>query len=103
MTEHEIIEDLTTRFAYRGQHKGRFALYTGGLSALEHAFSALGWDDPHYAPEYECQIKGCHKEATCGTNTKAGYKRVCTDHWRSERSKQSMESLGGKPKKEYEE
>ena len=48
----EALEGMVDQFAYRrvsrwGRGK-RLAFNTGGLSALEWAFDALGWDDPHY-------------------------------------------------------
>ncbi len=29
-----------------------------------------------------CDEPGCKKQATCGTPTPEGYRRVCGDHWR---------------------
>jgi hypothetical protein len=55
---------------------------TGGLMALEDAFEVLGWSDPKDAPEIKCQAEGCIKEATCGTPTKDGYKRLCGKHYK---------------------
>ena len=78
----EVIEDLLWQFAYRGEKDGRLVLCTGGLSALESAFVAVGWNDPHPVPELECQAEDCHKEATCGRPTPDGYKRLCGDHYR---------------------
>src|SRR3990172_2555743 len=47
----ESLEDMCNQFAYtvRGP-----ALTTGGLSALELAFSVLGWEDPHPIPDQRC-------------------------------------------------
>jgi len=43
-----VVKDLVWQFAYRGNdHSGKW-LSTGGLSALEGAFKALGWNDPYY-------------------------------------------------------
>ena len=81
ITSEEVIEDLLLQFAYRTSTGGRLALGTGGLSALESGFGALGWDDPHLIPDYECERDGCHKEATCGTPTPDGYKRLCGNHY----------------------
>lgn len=81
MDANDIIEDLLYQFAYRTKSNGRLALTTGGLSALEGGFSALGWDDPHLLPENECEQEGCHDEATCGKPTPAGYKRLCYTHY----------------------
>jgi hypothetical protein len=41
----EALEDMVGQFAYETGRLGEIT--TGGLSALEHAFSVLGWDDPH--------------------------------------------------------
>lgn len=43
----DALEDLTLQFAYPTTVDGVPAYCTGGLSALEGAFAALGWDDPH--------------------------------------------------------
>lgn len=57
---------------------------TGGLSALEDAFGALGWDDPYPMPEeLICDQEGCRKRSTCGFPTETGYKRTCGAHYRS--------------------
>lgn len=80
----EALEDMVWQFAYCGKMaNGRLGLTTGGLSALEGAFAELGWDDPHPVPERECQAEGCHDEATCGTPTPDGYKRLCGEHYRA--------------------
>ena len=76
------LESMVSQFAYTGKKKGRLVLQTGGLSALEEAFSALDWDDPHPCPERECEYPRCHEEATCGTPTKKGYKRCCGKHYK---------------------
>ena len=44
----DIVKDLVWQFAYRGNDHERKWLTTDGLSALERAFKALGWDDPYY-------------------------------------------------------
>jgi len=76
----ETVLDMTTQFAYECDMKKGAALTAGGLSALEGAFSLLGWDDPHMTPERECQHKGCHKHAHCGMTTPDGYKWLCSEH-----------------------
>ncbi len=78
----EIIEGLCHQFGYAITFKGRAALSTGGLSALEDAFDYLGWDDPHFVPGSECEIDGCYAHATCGAKTANGYKRMCGEHYR---------------------
>ena len=77
----EFAEDVAYQFGYYCQNKGRLCITHGGLSTLELAFDILGWENPHPVPECECEIDGCHENATCGTPTKYGYKRVCYKHW----------------------
>lgn len=83
----DALEDMVWQFAYKSNGKGRrpASLFTGGLSALEHAFDVLGYDDPHPAPEGECVVKGCRNWATCGTpkGAKNGqYMSCCGYHMR---------------------
>ena len=78
----EFAEDVAYQFGYYGQYKGRLHIMHGGLSTLEWAFDILGWDNPHPAPEYECEIDGCSEYATCGVPTADGYKRMCGRHYR---------------------
>ena len=54
------LEDMCYQFAYDGQDGRGPYFTTGGLSALEGAFDALGWKDKHYTPELTCEVKGCH-------------------------------------------
>ena len=62
-----VVKDLVWQFAYRGNdHSGKW-LSTGGLSALEGAFKALGWNDPYYVEGGGCEHPGCKAWATCGT------------------------------------
>ena len=77
----EFAEDVAYQFGYYCQNKGRLHITHGGLSTLEWAFDILGWENPHPVPECECEIDGCHEYATCGTQTKDGYKRVCGKHF----------------------
>ena len=77
----EFAEDVAYQFGYYCQNKGRLHITHGGLSTLERAFDILGWENPHQVPECECEIGGCHEHATCGTQTKDGYKIVCYKHW----------------------
>ncbi len=74
------VEDLCHQFAY---DYGGPTLGTGGLSALEGAFSVLGWDDPHPIPGSKCAEATCGKRASCGTPTPEGYKWFCGDHYRN--------------------
>ena len=78
---HAALESMTLQFAYRTLVRRRRNLNTGGLSALEEAFEALGWDDPHFVPEGKCEDPACRKWASCGTPTPDGYKRLCYDHY----------------------
>ena len=74
----EALQDMVQQFAYWSDKEGGY--WTGGLSALEHAFGVLDWDDPMPWPSAQCQVPGCKKQITCGTNTPEGYKNVCSEH-----------------------
>lgn len=67
----DALEDMVGQYAHHTVVNGRRAYTTGGMSALEHAFEALGWDEPHYTDDGECEIDGCNEWATCV----AGYPR----------------------------
>jgi len=44
----EVLEELCFHFGYRFVDKEKgLMITTGGLSVLQKAFKALGWDDPH--------------------------------------------------------
>lgn len=77
----EVVKDLLHQFAYSGEKDGRAMLWTGGLSALEWGFKFVGWDNPHFTPELECEQTDCHAMAECGANTPDGYKRLCGKHY----------------------
>lgn len=79
----DALEDMTNQFAYEaGPADGVPRIFTGGLSALEHAFDVLGWPDPKPVPERKCQREGCDGMETCGRPTaNGGYERVCGDHF----------------------
>lgn len=77
----EALRDMVDQFAYTTVKDGVLCLTDGGLSALEGAFAVLGWESPKPIPDRECQIEGCHQEATCGTPTPDGYKRLCSEHF----------------------
>ena len=53
----EALADMVNQFAYETQTDGGGALYTGGLSALENAFCALGLSDPITVEDFEAAIK----------------------------------------------
>jgi hypothetical protein len=72
----EALEDMCHQFAYDGDGP---VLYTGGLSALEGAFTALGWDDPHLIPAAQCDEPGCTRRVTCGWPSGAGYRQTCSE------------------------
>ena len=76
----EFAADVVYQFGYPINYNGRLHLSTGGLSTLEWAFSILGWEGPKPYPEGECEWDGCHEDASCGTKTPDGYKRVCSKH-----------------------
>lgn len=81
----EALEGMVWQFGYRGVKNKKPVIHTAGLSALEHAFEVLGWDDPHYLPDAEgycCEVEGCVEPDTCGTpwgNSKL-YLRLCSNH-----------------------
>lgn len=98
-TLRDALESMVCQFAYHGTKDGAPTYITGGLSALEHAFEVLGWDDPHPCPEHKCQREGCAEMATCGRPTAGdGYGRVCGDHYieaeRAEEAARGEFSLG---------
>lgn len=72
----EALEDMVRQFAYYSSG----AYHTGGLSALEDAFDALGWDDPHPDLSVACDEPDCREQVTCGTPTPDGYRSTCFDH-----------------------
>lgn len=81
----EALEDMVWQFGYRGVKNGKPIIWTGGLSALEGAFEALGWEDPHYLPDAEgycCEIEGCVEPDICGTHWGDSklYLRLCSKH-----------------------
>ncbi len=77
----ELIVDLCYQFGDRGTKNRQCVLGTSGLSALEDAFSFLGWDQPHPIPDEGCQAKNCYAPATCGVPTPDGYMRLCYKHF----------------------
>lgn len=86
----EALEDMVNQFAYH--FDGRSArrpnsIGTGGLSALEHAFSLLGMEDPTYMPKSSCDIQRCWKWPQAGIPFDDGdYLNVCSDHSAMHRS-----------------
>lgn len=81
----EALEDMVNQFAYPGTPvDGIVSITTGGLSALEGAFEALGYSDPQPMPHKQCQHEGCVEHSTCGTSTKDGYKHLCFKHYKED-------------------
>jgi len=78
----EALEGMVWQFGYRGVKSGRPIIWTGGLSALEEAFEALDWDDPHYLPEedFTCEVEGCMEEITSGLRWGGLYLSLCHEH-----------------------
>ena len=79
----EALEGMVYQFGYRGVKGGEPIISTGGNSALEQAFEALGWEDPLLLPEegFTCEILGCMEEDTCGTTWGDLYLRLCSKHY----------------------
>ena len=53
----EALADMVSQFAYEGTKNGEGVMRTGGLSALESAFDALGLSDPITVLDFEAAIK----------------------------------------------
>ena len=89
----DALESMVFQFGHRSVKNGRPIIYTGGLSALEEAFEALAWKNPHYLPEggYTCEVEGCMEVDICGTHwgEETLYLHLCDNHYR--------ESYSGKP------
>ena len=76
----EALEDMVNQFAYWSESDPPGQI-TGGLSALEGAFAALGYDEPHPADHLRCDEPGCRKQSSAGTPTMTGYRRTCHEHY----------------------
>lgn len=57
----EALAEMIWQFGYRSTYEGRESLHTGGLSALESAFGALGLSDPITVLDFEAAIKNTDK------------------------------------------
>jgi len=57
----EALAEMIWQFGYRSTYEGRESLHTGGLSALESAFGALGLSDPIALLDFEAAIKNTEK------------------------------------------
>jgi hypothetical protein len=73
------VESLLYQFAFRCDGDPPI-LWTGGLSALEEGFDALGWNDPKSVAELKCDEPGCVRVATCGWNDHERRRSTCSDH-----------------------
>jgi hypothetical protein len=58
----EALISLMWQFAYYGTKNNVAVMHTGGLSALEDAFSALGLSDPITVENFEAAIKNTKDE-----------------------------------------
>ena len=62
----EALISLMWQFAYYGTKNNVAVMHTGGLSALEDAFSALGLSDPITVENFEAAIKNTESQKTEG-------------------------------------
>ena len=78
----DALEDMVFQFGYRDVKNNKPVIHTAGLNALEYAFDALGWKDPHYLPEegYTCEVIGCVEADAAGTYWGDLYLRLCGTH-----------------------
>ena len=96
----EALVGMVWQFAHKGQKNGKPIVFTGGLSALEDAFTALGWEDPHNGTgamwngqivedgPWVCDVEGCGgwtvAQGTAWPDT--GYWHCCSMHSEAYRS-----------------
>ena len=79
----DALTNMVWQFGYRGVKNRKPIIHTGGLSALEEAFEALGWEDPHYLPDAEgycCEVEGCVEPDVSGSHWGSLYLRLCRNH-----------------------
>jgi len=81
----DALEEMVCQFAHRGVKDGKSVLHTGGLSALETAFTALGWSDPKNLEDRDgdtCDVEGCAAwvETQGGMWRESGYWCLCREH-----------------------
>jgi hypothetical protein len=86
----EALEDMVYQFGYRDvTEDNKPMIWCGGLSALERAFDALGWDNPHVIGEEgnTCEIEGCMRDIVAGRHWGNGkeYLSLCSKHTTMER------------------
>ena len=74
---------MVWQFGYRVTFGDRLAITDGGLSALEGAFDALGWDNPHFIDDasMKCDIKGCHQWRSAQIHWDGIYVLICSKHF----------------------
>ena len=72
---------MVEQFAFWSEVDGG-CFWTGGMSALEDAFDALGWPgDLHPAAQLACDVDGCSHRVSCGWPSPDGYRRTCGQHY----------------------
>ena len=81
----DALESMVWQFGYHGTNGTAPIIHTGGLSALEEAFSALDWDDPHLLEDVNgasCDVDHCFKSVSgSGCSWKeTGYWCCCSEH-----------------------
>lgn len=77
----EELQGLVWQFGHRTVFDGRLAITPGGLSALESAFEALGWDEQHFVgDEHACEIDGCQRWPVMGSKWDGLYMALCSEH-----------------------
>ena len=83
----QALESMVTQFGFRGVKDKKPVIHTGRLSALEEAFEALDWDDPHELPEngHTCEVEGCMEADICGTHWAGLYLHLCREHSKQQR------------------
>ena len=74
----EALEGLVAQYA--GWSPDGPGLSADGIGALQCAFLALGWYDPHPYPAQCCDEPGCRERANCGWPSPTGYRRTCGKH-----------------------
>ena len=78
----DALYEMVWQYADRFMTDGKRYLTTMGISALEHAFKALGWDDPHHVTDEFTgyAVAGC-EEWTRGAQIWEGlYLLLCGPH-----------------------
>ena len=81
----EALENMVLQHGFRSVVDGKPIIRTGGMSELEDAFEALGWNDPHELPEEgnTCEVAGCMREDACGVSWGNAYLRLCNKHYQA--------------------